>query len=74
MSDLVQIHARRKCYLVGVLEGPAIDAVVGSVQVSFREPSNITVLEAARANGVEGAIPVKGLPGHLQCSINYRPQ
>ena len=52
-------------YLVGVLECPAVDAVVGRVQVALREPGDVAVLEAARANSVEGTIPVKSLPSHL---------
>ena len=52
-------------YLVRVLERPTIDAVVGRVEAALGEPDDVAVLEGAGADGVEGAIPVKGVPGHL---------
>ena len=55
----------QECHLIGVLESPAVDAVVRGVQAALWEPDDVAFLEAAGADGVEGAIPVKGLPGHL---------
>ena len=52
-------------YLVGSLECPTVNAVVGRVDVTLREPRNVSVLKAARAHGVEGTIPMEGLPRHL---------
>ena len=46
-------------YLVRVLERPAIDAVVGRVEAAFGEPDDVSGLEAAGADGVEGAVPVQ---------------
>ena len=45
-------------YLVGMLERPAIDAVVARVQPSLGEPCNVSAFERAGSNGEEGAIPV----------------
>lgn len=59
-------------HLIGVLECPAVDAVVGSIQTTLREPDNVTVLEAAGADGVEGAIPVKGFPCHLGAKMGKK--
>lgn len=52
--------------LVRVLEGPAVNTVVGCVHVTLGEPSDVAILEGAGADGVEGAIPVEGLPSHLE--------
>ena len=57
---------RRATYLVGVLVCPAVDAVVGRVQTAFGEPYNVAVFETAGTDGVEGAVPVEGLFGHLR--------
>ena len=64
-EHLTFANGRQNTNLVGGLEGPAVDTVVGSVQVSLGEPGNVAVLEAATANGLEGSVPVKGLPCHL---------
>ena len=45
--------------LVGMFEGPTINAVVGGIQSSFREPYDITSFKATRSNCFEGAIPVQ---------------
>lgn len=62
-------RGERATDLVGVLECPTVHAVVGRVQVTLREPSDVAVLEAAGADGVERAVPVEGLPGHLEHDI-----
>ena len=51
--------------LIRVLESPAINTVVGSVEVPFWEPSNVSVLEAARPDGPEGDVPMQQLRRHL---------
>ena len=53
-------------HLVGVLERPAVDAVVGRVETALGEPDDVAVFERARADGAEGAVPVQELPCHLQ--------
>ena len=45
--------------LVRVLERPTVDTVVGSVQTTFREPDDVSVLEISGANGVEWSIPMQ---------------
>ena len=46
-------------YLVGVLECPPVDTVVGSVETALREPDNIAVYEAACTDCLEGPVPMK---------------
>ena len=58
-------YAKHYACLVGILEGPAVHAVVSRVDVALLEPRDIAVLEGARPHGSEGAVPVKGLPRHL---------
>ena len=58
---------RLKCgiHFVRMLEGPSVDAVVRRIESAFREPSDITCLEPAGSNGLEWAVPVKGLASNL---------
>ncbi len=56
--------------LVRGLEGPTIDTVVRGVNVPFREPRDVAVLKASRADSVERAVPMKGFPGHLNAHIS----
>lgn len=44
---------------------PSVDTVVCSIETTFGEPNDVPVLEATRANGLEGAIPIEGVPGGL---------
>lgn len=46
-------------YLVGVLERPAVKAIVAGVEATLREPGDVAVCEGARADCVEGAVPVE---------------
>lgn len=55
--------------LIGMLESPSIDTVVGSIEASLWEPDDVTGREASRSNGLEWAVPMKGLPGHLRSSL-----
>lgn len=48
-----------------MLEGPAVDAVVGCVETALGEPGNVASLEAAGANGPERAVPVQRLASFL---------
>lgn len=52
-------------YLVGVLERPAINAIVAGVDATLREPSDIAVFEASSADGVEGTMPIEQIGGSL---------
>ena len=51
--------------LIGVGIDPSVDAVVRSVETTFREPDDVPIFEVTSTNGLEGAIPVEGFPGHL---------
>jgi len=51
--------------LIGVGIDPSVDAVVRSVETTFREPDDVPIFEAPSANSLEGAIPVEGFPGDL---------
>ena len=46
-------------HLVGVLEGPTVNAVVRGVERAFREPDGIAFLKATSANRLERSDPVK---------------
>jgi len=52
-------------YLVWVLERPTINTVVGSVQATFREPSDIPILESPRSDSMERTVPVECLSRNL---------
>lgn len=52
-------------HLVRVLEGPAVDAVVRGVELALGEPSNVSLLEAAVPDSLEGDIPVNRLASEL---------
>lgn len=52
-------------HLVGVLERPTINTVVGGVEAALGEPSDITGGESTRPDSLERAIPVQGLACHL---------
>ena len=58
--------AQMNTNLVRVLESPAINTVVRGVDVAFWEPCNVAILKTTRSYGLERAIPVEGLPSHLQ--------
>lgn len=51
--------------LIGVLEGPSVDAVVRSVQSSLGKPLDVARLEASRSDSLEVPVPVERLLGHL---------
>lgn len=51
--------------LVWVLECPAVNTVVGGVEGTLREPGDIPGGEATGPDGLEGSVPVEGLPRHL---------
>ena len=51
--------------LIGVGIDPSVDAVVRSVETTFREPDDVPSFEVSSTNGLEGAIPVEGFPGDL---------
>lgn len=53
-------------YLVGVLEGPSVNAVVRGIELALWEPGNVTLLEAAVLNSLERDIPVNGLATELK--------
>ena len=59
-------HLTRFSHLIRMLERPAVDTVVGGVEAALWEPGDVPCLEAAGADSVEGAIPVKSVPGHLR--------
>ncbi len=44
--------------LVGIFEGPTVDAIVGRVQGPFGKPGNITLFGATSPDSREGPIPV----------------
>lgn len=56
---------RGKTYLVGVLERPTIKAIVAGVDATLREPGDVAVSKVARADCVEGAVPVEQIGGSL---------
>ena len=58
-------------YLVGVLEGPAVKAVVAGVDAALREPGDVAVFKAASADCVEGAMPVKQIGRSLYGEVSY---
>ena len=47
--------------LVGMFVCPAIDTIIGSIQATFGEPYDITVLEAPGTNGPEWTVPIQSL-------------
>lgn len=51
--------------LVRLSVGPSVDTVVGGIESSFREPLDVSLLEATRTDGRERSVPVEGLVGHL---------
>ena len=57
-----------------MFEGPAVDAVVGGVEASLREPCYIACFESARSDGVEGAIPVQSFPRSLDVTLALEKQ
>ena len=65
MSTSGVICTLYEAYLVGILVRPAINAIVARVEIALREPRDVAVLEASRANGVEGNVPVKCLARDL---------
>jgi hypothetical protein len=52
--------------LVGMRERPAVDAVVRRVEPALGEPDDVAVLEPARADGLEVAVPVQRLARDLR--------
>lgn len=66
----VRLELQSTTNLVRGLEGPTIDTVVRGVNVPFREPRDVAVLKASRADSVERAVPMKGFPGHLNAHIS----
>ena len=52
-------------YLVGVLERPAIKAIVAGIDATLREPGDIAVFEASSADGGEGTMPIEQIGGSL---------
>jgi len=52
-------------YLVGVLERPAIKAIVAGVDTTLREPGDVAVFEASSTDSGEGTVPVKQIGGSL---------
>ena len=48
-----------------MFECPSVDAIVGSVELAFKEPCDVALSKGARANGLERAIPGEGLVGLL---------
>jgi hypothetical protein len=52
-------------HLVGILERPAIKAIVARVEAAFREPGDVAVLEVASTDSREGAVPVEQIGGSL---------
>lgn len=52
-------------YLVGVLERPAIKAVVAGVDATLGEPGDVAVFKASSTDSVEGAMPVEQIGGSL---------
>ena len=57
--------------LVGMFEGPTINAVVGGVQGSLREPYDITSLKSTRSDCFEWAVPVQHGMSLLDRKINF---
>ena len=53
-----------------MFEGPSVYAVVGGVEAALWEPDDVALVEGAGADGLEGAVPVEGLTGHLHTVIN----
>lgn len=51
-------------HLVGVLEGMAIDAVVGGVQTTLNEPGIVAILQRPTVGGLEVLVEVKQFAGH----------
>jgi hypothetical protein len=60
------LRLKSKPDLVGVLIDPAIDTVVGGVECTFGEPSDVSVLETSSPDGMERAVPVKSVACHLK--------
>lgn len=52
---------KNKAHRIGFRVCPTVDAVVGSIEATFREPDDVSVLEAACPDGFERAAPVKHL-------------
>ena len=51
--------------LVGIFEGPTVDAIVGRVQGPFGKPGSITLLKATSRESREGPVPVQHLASDL---------
>ena len=52
--------------LIRVSIDPSVDAVVGGVEATFREPDDVPILESTSTDGLEGAIPIEGFPSDLR--------
>ena len=52
-------------YPVGVLVCPSIDAVIGSIQGTLREPDDVSCFKSSSPDTVEGAVPVQGFSRNL---------
>jgi hypothetical protein len=60
-----KISGGDETYLVGILERPAIKAIVACVEATLREPGDVAVFEASSADSGEGAVPVEQIGGSL---------
>ena len=43
----------------------SVDKIVGSIKLSFEEPSNISMLKSTRRDGFEVAIPCEKFTGEI---------
>jgi hypothetical protein len=59
-------RTRKETHLVGSSVGVTVNAVVGNVQSSLREPLDVSVRKGTGHNGGVGTVPVDVLLGHLE--------
>jgi hypothetical protein len=65
LNILADVSESGETYLVGILERPAIKAIVAGVDTTLREPGDVAVFESSSADGGEGAVPVEQIGGSL---------